>query len=233
MRNVITVILAGGAGMRLKPLTDPCAKPAVEIAAKYRIIDFMLSNCLNSGMRQIMVATQYGSYELGLHLDENWASSPMLQFHVHKVSTQFLQPDVVRYEGTANAVYQNLGIIKSQGNFLTIAILNGDHVLAMNFAQMYDYHRAKQSDFTICVMPVPTAEASRFGVLEVDSDWRIVSFEEKPAVPKEIPGQPGYSLVSMGNYFAEFDNLSQWLARDAERPGTEHDFGKDIIPKSC
>jgi glucose-1-phosphate adenylyltransferase len=100
----------------------------------------------------------------------------------------------------------------------------------MNFAQMQDYHQAKQSDFTISVMPVPTVEASRFGVLEVDSKWRIIGFEEKPEQPKEIPGQRGYSLVSMGNYIAELSNLSQWLSRDADRPGTSHDFGKDIIP---
>ncbi len=229
MRNVITVILAGGVGSRLAPLTDPCTKPAVEAAAKYRIIDFMMSNCLNSGLDHILVATQYRSHELNKHLADNYPSNAMHGFYVRTVPAQQLHGEMW-YQGTANAVYQNLGIIKNEGDFGTIAILSGDHILAMDFSQMYAYHQARQSVFTVCAMPVPTAEATRFGVLEIDSDWRIVGFEEKPAKPKEIPGRPGYSLASMGNYFAELAHLSEWLAQDASRPDTSHDFGKDIIP---
>jgi glucose-1-phosphate adenylyltransferase len=229
VKSVITVILAGGVGSRLAPLTDPCTKPAVEIAAKYRIIDFMMSNCLNSGLHHILVATQYRSHELSEHLADNYPSNAMHGFFVRTVPAQQLHGEMW-YQGTANAIYQNLGIIASEGDFQSIAILSGDHVLAMHFGQMHAYHLAKQSAFTVCVMPVPVAEASRFGVLEVDSDWRIIGFEEKPDHPKEIPGRSGYSLVSMGNYFAELESLSEWLTRDATRPDTSHDFGKDIIP---
>lgn len=229
MRNVITIILAGGVGSRLAPLTDPCTKPAVEVAAKYRIIDFMMSNCLNSGLHHILVATQYRSHELNKHLSDNWPSNAIHGFFVRTVPAQQIHGEMW-YQGTANAVYQNLGIIESEGSFQTVAILSGDHILAMDFSQMYDYHRSKKSVFTVCVMPMLTVEASRFGVLEIDADWRIIGFEEKPTSPKEIPGMPGYSLVSMGNYFAELSELSQWLTRDAENPGTSHDFGKDIIP---
>jgi len=229
MKNVITVILAGGVGSRLAPLTDLCTKPAVEVAAKYRIIDFTMSSCLNSGLRHILVATQYRSHELNMHLADNYPSSAMHQFLVRTVPAQQIHGEMW-YQGTANAVFQNLSIITDEGSFETVAILSGDHVLAMDFEQMYHFHQAKQSVFTVCVMPMPTHEASRFGVLEIDSDWRIIGFEEKPAQPKEIPGRSGYSLVSMGNYFAELPELSSWLERDAENPDTSHDFGKDILP---
>lgn len=229
MRNVITIILAGGVGSRLSPLTDSCTKPAVEVAAKYRIIDFMLSNCLNSGLLHILVATQYRSHLLTKHLSDNWPSSAMHGFYNRTVPAQQIHGETW-YQGTANAVYQNLSIIESEGDFQTAAILSGDHILAMDFGQMYAYHRSKQSVFTVCVMPVPVAEASRFGVLEIDDNWRIVGFTEKPVDPKEIPGMPGQCLVSMGNYFAEMNELEEWLTRDASKPDTSHDFGKDIIP---
>lgn len=230
LNKVITVILAGGVGSRLAPLTDPCAKPAVQFAAKYRIIDFMMSNCLYSGLHRVLVATQYKSHELIKHLSDNWPTNAMHEFYVHPVPAQRLQGDNW-YLGTANAVYQNLDIIESEGDFQTVAVLSGDHVMAMDFRQMYDYHRARQSVFTVCVVPVPIAEAYRFGIVQVDADWHIIGFEEKPKEnPKEIPGRPGFCLASMGNYFAELKELSQWLIKDAERPDTTHDFGKDIIP---
>lgn len=230
MSDVIAVILAGGVGERLHPLTKFCAKPAVQFAAKYRIIDFMMSNCLYSGLHRVLVATQYKSHELIKHLADNWPTSAMHEFYVHPVPAQRLQGDHW-YLGTANAVYQNLDIIESEGDFQTVAILSGDHVLAMDFGQMYKYHRARQSVFTVCVVPIPMTEAHRFGIVQVDADWRIIGFEEKPKEnPKEIPGRPGYCLASMGNYFAELKELSQWLVQDAVRPGTTHDFGKDIIP---
>ncbi len=229
MKDVITIILAGGQGERLDPLTRHCAKPVVEFASKYPVIAFQASSAFNSGLRHWLVLTQYKSHELGKYLADNWPTNADHKFYVHSVPAQRLQGDSW-YQGTANAVYQNLDLIDSEGNFRTAAILSGDHVMAMNYRQMYDYHRAKKSVFTVCVMPVPTVEASRFGVLEVDAEWRIVGFEEKPAQPKGIPGMPGFSLVSMGNYFAELAELSQWLIKDAERPDTSHDFGKDIIP---
>ncbi len=230
LNDVITIILAGGVGERLSPLTKFCAKPAVQFAAKYRIIDFMMSNCLYSGLHRVLVATQYKSHELIKHLADNWPTDAMHEFYVHPVPAQRLQGDNW-YLGTANAVYQNLDIIETEGDFQTVAILSGDHVMAMNFRQMHDYHRTRQSVFTVCVVPVPTVEAYRFGIVQVDANWRIIGFEEKPQEdPKEIPGRPGYCLASMGNYFAELKELSQCLVQDAERPGTTHDFGKDIIP---
>lgn len=229
MKKVITIILAGGAGQRLRNLTEHCAKPAVQFAAKYSVIDFMMSNCLNSGLKHILIATQYRSHELNKHLSRNWPSNPMLDFSVQTLPAQQIHGEMW-YQGTANAVYQNLDIIASEGDFETVAVLSGDHVLAMDFSQMYDYHQAKKSAFTVCVMPMPTAEASRFGVLEIDAKWCIVGFAEKPKCPKQIPGMPGYSLVSMGNYFAQLTELSKWLSIDAQKPDTEHDFGKDIIP---
>lgn len=230
MRSVITVILAGGVGSRLGPLTNHRAKSAVEIAAKYRIIDFMMSNCLNSGLQHILVATQYRSHELNKHLSENWPSNAMHEFYVQTVPAQQILGEMW-YRGTADAVYQNLDIITKESDAKTIAVLSGDHVLAMDFRQMHDFHKVKESVFTVCVMPVPIAEASRFGIVEVDTDWRVIGFDEKPEYPKEIPGRSGFCLASMGNYFAELDFLKSVLGQNAENPNTGHDFGKDIIPE--
>jgi glucose-1-phosphate adenylyltransferase len=135
------------------------------------------------------------------------------------------------YRGTADAVYQNLPIIAGWGRFETAVLLAGDHILALDFSQMLAFHKAKQSVFTVCVMPVPTAEASRFGVLEVESDGRIISFEEKPKRPKEIPGRPGWSVISLGNYIAALDHLTRTLEANNQKPDSTHDFGQDIIPQ--
>lgn len=229
MKDVITVILAGGPGSRLFTLTEKCAKPAVEIAGGHRIIDFAMSNCLNSGLKHILVLTQYRSHELNKHLSENWPSDAMHDFHVQAVPAQQIHGEMW-YQGTANAVYQNLDIIADESNAKTIAILSGDHVLAKDFGQMYKFHNWTNATFTIGAMPVSSADASRFGIIEVDADWRVIGFEEKPKHPKEIPGRPGLSLVSMGNYFADLEELKLALEQDVKNPNTQHDFGKDIIP---
>lgn len=230
LKNVITLILAGGVGTRLGPLTQDRSKPSVPFGGKYRIIDFMMSNCLNSGLKDILVLTQYRSYELSKHLRKHWPSNSMHGFSVEPLPAQQLHGEKW-YRGTADAVYQNLSIIESEGSFTTAAILSGDHILAMHLEQMHAHHKRNGSAFTVCAMSVPSSEAHRFGVIEVDKNDRIVGFAEKPKHPKEIPGRPGMSYISLGNYFAELEYLTDVLRKNAEDPKTAHDFGKDIIPK--
>lgn len=231
LNGVVTLILAGGEGTRLGDLTEDLrAKPSVPFGGKYRIIDFMMSNCLNSGLKNILILTQYRSHELNKHLRLSWPSNMMHGFSVEPVPAQQIHGEEW-YRGTADAVYQNLSIIESEGDFTTAAILSGDHILAMQLGQMYEYHKKSGSVFTVCAMSVPSSEAHRFGVIEVDEDDRIVGFAEKPECPKEIPGKPGMSYISLGNYFAELDYLKEVLAENSREPDTKHDFGKDIIPK--
>lgn len=230
LKDVVTLILAGGRGERLGKLTRNQSKPAVPFGGKYRIIDFMMSNCLNSGLKDILVMTQYGSYDLNKHLRLHWPSDPMHDFSVEPVSAQQMYGNKW-YDGTADAVYQNLPIIEREGDFTTAAILSGDHIIAIQLEQVHGFHKKNCSVFTVCAMSLPSSEAHRFGVIEVDEDNRIVGFAEKPDRPKEIPGKPGMSYVSLGNYFAELEYLTEVLREDAKDPKSEHDFGKDIIPK--
>jgi glucose-1-phosphate adenylyltransferase len=230
LKDVVTLILAGGEGRRLGPLTRNRSKPSVPFGGKYRIIDFMMSNCLNSGLTNILVLTQYRSHELNKHLRLSWPSNIMHGFSVEPVPAQQIHGEEW-YRGTADAVYQNLSIIGSEGDFTTAAILSGDHILAMQLRQMYEFHKNNGSVFTVCAMSIPAQEAHRFGVIEVDADGRIIGFEEKPEHPKEAPGKPGMSYISLGNYFAELEYLSEILEEDNGSPETDHDFGKDIIPK--
>lgn len=230
LNDVVTLILAGGVGTRLGPLTQNRSKPSVPFGGKYRIIDFMMSNCLNSGLKNILILTQYRSHELNKHLRLSWPSNMMHGFSVEPVPAQQIRGEEW-YRGTADAVYQNLSIIEDEGDFTTAAILSGDHILAMQLGQMHTFHKESGSVFTVCAMSIPASEAHRFGVIEVDEDDRIVGFAEKPKHPKEIPGKPGMSYISLGNYFAELGYLKEILTENAEDPKTAHDFGKDIIPK--
>ncbi len=231
MKKVYSFVLCGGRGARLGVLTDTRAKPAVPFGGKYRIVDFVLSNLFNSGFRTIGALVQYRSQLLMDYISTNWSSVPRLGFNVYTIPPQQVFGEEW-YRGTADAVYQNLDTVREHGTFDTVCIMSGDHITAIDLSQMHKYHEERESVFTVCAMSVPSYEAARrFGVIEVDSDGRIVGFEEKPECPKEIPGKPGMSYISLGNYFADFHRLSSYLGEDANATDTDHDFGKDIIPQ--
>ena len=223
-------VLAGGRGSRLKELTDRRAKPAVYFGGKTRIIDFALSNALNSGIRRIGVATQYKAHSLIRHLQRGWdffrpernESFDILPASQRVSETQW-------YEGTADAVYQNLDIITDyQPEFMVI--LAGDHIYKMDYELMLQQHVEQGADVTVGCLEVPRMEATGFGVMHVDEKDEITAFVEKPADPPGIPGQPDMALASMGIYVFRTEFLADLLRRDAETPGSSRDFGKDLIP---
>ena len=223
-------VLAGGRGSRLMELTDRRAKPAVFFGGKSRIIDFALSNALNSGIRRIGVATQYKAHSLIRHMQRGWNF-----FRVERNESFDILPASQRvsentwYRGTADAVHQNADIIAGYGPKY-IVILAGDHIYKMDYGKMLDVHIARGAVLTVGAIEIPTAESRRFGILQVDEDSRIVGFQEKPATAVPSPWNPDYALGSMGIYIFDTDVLVRELARDAEE-GTTHDFGRDIIPK--
>jgi glucose-1-phosphate adenylyltransferase len=228
LRDVAAVLLAGGAGERLYPLTKDRAKPAVGFGGPYRIIDFTLSNCVNSGLRKIFIATQYKAQSLNRHVRMGWSI-------VNTELGEFVDvlPPQKRvgenwYLGTADAVYQNLYSI-SQESPRWVIILSGDHIYKMDYGKMLDVHIARGAVLTVGALQVPLADARRFGVLEVDDDSRVTGFQEKPASASPTPWAPDSCLGSMGIYIFDFDVLARELARDAEE-STTHDFGRDIIP---
>ncbi len=225
LEQTLAVIMAGGAGERLQPLSKERAKPAVPFAGKFRIIDFTLSNCINSGMRQVFVLTQYRSESLHRHIQEGWgiSSSGLGDFIYCVPPQQKIGADW--YRGTADAVRQNLNLVKSR-KVDHVLILSGDHIYKMDYLQLIRYHRDRKADLTISAVRSRTEDAARkLGVLEADNDYRLVGFEEKPVVPKELPGTPGFCLASMGVYLFNVDTLIRALE------GDEDDFGKLIIPK--
>lgn len=229
MKDVLAIILAGGKGERLHPLTIYRAKPAVPFGGKYRIIDFTLSNCINSGIRKIAVFTQYKSLSLDRHLALGWEHlfSPELGESIINVPPQ-QRVDERWYCGTADAVYQNIYFIEREAPPYLL-ILSGDHIYKMDYKEMYNYHRTKGAMATVAAIEVDKSIASAFGVMEVDEDYRIIGFEEKPKEPKTIPGNPDQCLASMGVYLFNTENIIQELKMDAAR-SSAHDFGKDIIP---
>ena len=229
-KRAVALVLAGGRGSRLRNLTDSRAKPAVYFGGKFRIIDFALSNCLNSGIRRIGVITQYKSHSLLRHLQRGWAflKSEMNEF-VDLLPAQQRVDEESWYRGTADAVYQNQDILDGYGADY-IVVLAGDHIYKMNYALMLADHVAKGRECTVGCIAVPRAEASAFGVMAVDADNRITEFVEKPADPPPMPGDPTHSLASMGIYVFNADYLYAELARDMADPNSTHDFGKDIIP---
>lgn len=227
--SVLSLVLAGGEGKRLWPLTADRAKPAVPIGGRYRLIDFVLTNLVNSGFFKIKVLTQYMSDSLNTHLTRGWRLPALLDQYVEPVPAQ-QRRGREWFKGSADAIYQSLNVITDE-NPDYILVFGGDHVYKMDVRQMMDFHLAVDADCTVAAIPVPAAEASSFGVIEVDNDYRIVSFEEKPAVPREIPGRPGWALASMGNYAFRTGALMAELLRDAEGGGgSQHDFGRNIIP---
>jgi glucose-1-phosphate adenylyltransferase len=223
------IILAGGRGSRLMQLTDWRAKPAVPFGGKFRIIDFPLSNCVNSGIRRIGVATQYKSHSLIRHLQRGWSflDGRLREFMDLLPASQRVQEQW--YQGTADAVYQNLDILKTNDPEYVL-ILAGDHIYKMDYGRMLAYHVAKQADTTVACIEVPREEARSFGVIGVSEDMRVRAFQEKPANPPSIPGQPDQSLASMGIYVFNARFLYEQLKRDADEPRSAHDFGKDILP---
>ncbi len=226
---ILGIVLAGGRGERLYPLTKHRAKPAVPFGGRYRIIDFVLSNFVNSGILSIYVLTQFKAQSLLEHLEKGWRTSDFLGEHFITPVPAQMRMGRDWYQGTADSVYQNLYLI-DRHNPKLVAIFGADHIYRMNIRQMIDEHQKKGAVVTVAALPVKIAEATQFGVMEVDPDWRIVGFEEKPPHPKPIPGEPEYALVSMGNYIFDTDVLFDSLTADAQKPSTKHDFGRDHIP---
>lgn len=228
--DVLGMVMAGGRGERLNPLTRDRAKPAVPFAGKYRIIDFVLSNLVNSGIYSIYVLTQFKSQSLVEHLQEAWQFNGVLAEHfVTPVPAQMRMGDDW-YRGTADAVYQNLHLIK-RANPGLVAVFGADDIYKMNIGQMVDYHKEEEAAVTVAAIPIRIESAGQFGVLEVDNELRILGFEEKPQRPKSIPGQPEWALISMGNYIFETKLLLDALENDALNPHSSHDFGNDILPR--
>jgi glucose-1-phosphate adenylyltransferase len=227
--DVLVIVLAGGAGERLFPLTKERAKPAVFFGGPYRIIDFVLSNCLNSNFRRIFIATQYKSLSLNRHIRQGWSvvSEELGEFieilpPQKRVGEQW-------YQGTADAVFQNLySIVRESPRY--VVVLAGDHIYKMDYRKMLQFHIDCQADVTLASIEVPLEEGTRFGIVAVDEEHRVVGFQEKPPAPASIPGLPHLALASMGIYVFNMDVLMRSLEEDAEKPDSHHDFGRNIIP---
>lgn len=229
LRDTITVILAGGQGERLAPLTQFRGKPAVPFGGKYRIIDFALSNCLNSGFRRVYVLTQYKSDSLNMHLYEAWSIfNPELGEFIYSVPPQ-RKLNNEWYLGTANAIHQNLNLF-SDKKAKWVLILGGDHIYKMDYLKFIDYHINKKADLSISSIVVTKDEANRFGIIGVDKDNNVKSFIEKPENPPEIPDNPGHSFVNMGIYVFNANVLREVLIEMEEKKIKNHDFGHDVIP---
>lgn len=228
--NTLAIVLAGGRGSRLADLTDWRAKPAVPFGGKYRIVDFALSNCINSNIRRICVLTQYKSHYLFKHIQQGWSyfNHEHGEF-VDLIPAQQWKEGEAWFRGTADAVYQSMDIIESHEPD-NVLILAGDHIYNMDYGEMLGSHAASDSSFTIACKPVPRMEATSFGVMEVDDNYRVTGFEEKPESPVPMPGDPDRSLASMGIYVFSMDYLRRHLQRDADEVGSSHDFGNDMIP---
>ncbi|KGJ99670.1 glucose-1-phosphate adenylyltransferase [Thalassotalea sp. ND16A] len=230
-RETYAMVLAGGRGSRLYELTDRRAKPAVYFGGKFRIIDFPLSNCINSGIKKIGIATQYKSHSLIRHVNRGWGHFKKELGESIEVLPASQQNGDGWYVGTADAVFQNMDIIKSEMPKY-VMILSGDHVYRMDYGPLLASHVTSGADMTVCCIEVPVAEAAgAFGVMTVDEDSRVCRFDEKPANPAEVPGKPGITLASMGNYVFNTEFLFEQLRQDAAQEGSSHDFGNDIIPK--
>ena len=229
-KNTVALILAGGRGSRLKDLTNWRAKPAVPFGGKFRIIDFPLSNCINSGIRRVGVVTQYKSHSLIQHIQRGWGFlRGEFNEYVELLPAQ-QRVEEEWYKGTADAVFQNLDILRNMGPEY-ILILAGDHIYKMDYGQMLASHVRNKADMTVACLNVPIEDAKAFGVMGVDEHDRIIQFKEKPANPDHVPGDPTRSLASMGIYVFNAAFLYEQLIRDADDPDSVHDFGQNIIPR--
>jgi glucose-1-phosphate adenylyltransferase len=228
VKKVLAMVLAGGRGERLYPLTRDRAKPAVPFGAIYRIIDFTLSNCVNSGIRRIYALTQYKSTSLHRHIQFGWdILSAHLGEFIEAIPAQ-QRIDEHWYQGTADAIFQNINILQEERPDL-ILILSGDHIYKMDYRKMIAFHLEKEADLTVAAIRMDRKLSREFGVMEIDENWRIVGFQEKPEEPKVIPGDPKGILASMGIYIFNTEVLVRRLIEDT-RSDSSHDFGKDIIP---
>ncbi|MFK8031853.1 MAG: glucose-1-phosphate adenylyltransferase [Gammaproteobacteria bacterium] len=231
-RETLALILAGGQGSRLHELTQWRAKPSLYFGGKFRIIDFPLSNCMNSGVRRVGVLTQYKAHSLIRHLVHGWTNFRADQNEFVEILPASQRTGGDWYRGTADAVYQNLDIIRTHSPRLVL-ILAGDHVYKMDYGPLLAKHADTAADMTVCCIEVPVAEAAgALGVMTVDESGRVIAFDEKPEHPTEIPGKPGYCLASMGNYVFNTAFLYEQVIKDADDPNTSFDFGKDIIPSA-
>lgn len=228
MKDTLGMVLAGGRGTRLGPLVQDRAKPAVPFGGKYRIIDFVLNNFINSGLYRIKVLTQFKADSLIRHLTTTYNLSRGLGMYVDPVPAQ-MRIGETWYRGTADAIYQNSNTIRD-ANPKRVAVFGGDHVYKMDVNQMLESHKQKNADLTIAAIPVKKEDAHHFGIIEINDDWQIIGFEEKSSDAKTIPGRPDACLASMGNYIFNSDVLLEELDADAHED-TEHDFGKNIIHK--
>ncbi len=230
MNSVLAVVLAGGKGSRLEPLTRDRAKPAVPFGGLYRIIDFTLSNCLNSGIRKMLILTQYKAMSLDRHINLGWRRFLCRELgeFIDVVPPQ-QRIDEHWYQGTADAVYQNIYTLEKERPEYVV-ILAGDHIYKMDYFSLVEFHKDNRADLTVGTLRTDVSESRHFGVVQVDTEQRIMGFEEKPAVGKTIPGDPGSIYASMGIYVFTARFLFEQLCIDATRPGSVHDFGRDIIP---
>jgi glucose-1-phosphate adenylyltransferase len=228
-KNTYAMVLAGGRGSRLHQLTDWRAKPAVPFGGKFRIIDFVLSNCVNSGIRRIGIATQYKAHSLIQHVQRGWSFLNGKFGEFIDVLPAQQRVEELWYQGTADAVFQNLDILReNQPEY--VLILAGDHVYKMDYGKLLAFHAEKEADMTVACIEVPLEDAKAFGVMSVDDESRVVAFNEKPANPSPMPGRTDRALCSMGIYVFNTRFLYEQLVRDADDPKSTHDFGKDIIP---
>jgi glucose-1-phosphate adenylyltransferase len=230
MKEVLAVVLAGGRGTRLGPLTRDRAKPAVPFGGTYRIIDFTLSNCLNSGLRRILVLTQYKAMSLDRHITLGWRNYLCRELgeFIDVVPPQ-QRIDEQWYQGTADAVYQNIYTLEKERPE-HVVILAGDHIYKMDYGKLIAFHQEKNADLTIAALRVKAGNSRNFGIMQINDGGRVVGFEEKPEIPKTIPGNPEYALASMGIYVFNAPFLFDELCRDATLPESAHDFGRNIIP---
>ena len=227
--NALVMILAGGEGKRLFPLTQDRAKPAVPFGGRYRIIDFVLNNFINSGFFKIKVLTQYKSDSLNKHITRGWPLSPFLNQYVDLAPAQ-MRTGNSWYIGTADAIYQNAFHIQDESPDY-VCVFGGDHIYKMDVSKMLDFHKERGAELTISAIPIPISEAAEFGIIEVDENWRLTGFVEKPkTAPKTIPNNPNYCLASMGNYIFDKNVLLNALEKDSNIVESQHDFGKNVIP---
>lgn len=227
--RTLGMILAGGRGERLHPLTRDRSKPSVPFGGKYRIVDFVLSNFINSGIYSIYILVQYKSQSLIEHLRAAWRLGGTIRDQFITIAPPQMRRGEMWYRGTADAVYQNLHVIRNFSPELVV-VFGADHIYRMDIEQMIRFHQEKEADVTVAALPVPIEQAHRFGIIEVDGEGRVIGFSEKPKEPKPMPGNPEFAYASMGNYLFNTGMLMEALLRDANR-ASEHDFGRTIIPE--